>query len=522
MSAFSRSVSMLWIRPVAKASWRQIAGTQGSSGPFWSPDSQSLGFFANGQLQTIDINGGSRKVVCRAPAGANGAWSRRGVILFGSRGPLMRVNSSGGTPVPATTLKGTDTAHVWPAFLDDGDHFLFLAETESTSDLRLGSLTSSDIVSFGPFESNAVYAGGFLLFVRKGQLVAQPFATDSLQLKGDPLIVAEQTAVSQPSRRGYFSVSTTGVVAYRRAGRGIVQLTWMDRKGTDVGKAGQPGFYNNLSLSRDGRFVAVLQYTEPPGMPWNVDIWELDLARGGTATRLTTDSEGEFDPAWSVDGDRIAFTSGGPDGGRLFVRSRSSQGDSDKLLTAPGHIVVAPDWSPDSKWLLYTQFPPSWTRRDVWALRIADRSASVFAGGPSSEGSGTFSPNGRWVAFESDQTGRNEIYVRPFPSHEGHSLVSRDGGRAPRWSHDGRELFFIGLDGWLMSATIETSRGFAATLPARLFQTNLHHAPNNFNPYAVANDGRFLIPVILNPQGPTPITVLLNWQEELKQRVPTR
>jgi Tol biopolymer transport system component len=515
MSTFSQGVWMLWIRPVANASWRQIPGTHRSSGPFWSPDSQSLGFFANGQLQTIDVTGGSRKVLCQVPAGANGAWSSQGVILFGSTGPLMRVNKSGGTPVPATTLKGTDTAHLWPAFLDDGNHFLFLAETQTTSDLRLGSLTSSDTVSFGPFESNAVYAGGYLLFVRKGQLVAQPFAADSHQLKGNPLILAEQTAISQPSRRGYFSVSATGVVAYRRTGRAIVQLTWMDRNGTEVGKAGQPGFYNNLSLSRDGRYVAVSQLTEPPGMPWNRDIWQIDLARDGAAERLTTDPAGEFDPAWSVDGTRIAFTSGGADGGRLFVRSRASQKDGDELLKAPGHTVAAPDWSPDGNWLLYTQFPPGYTRLDVRLVRLADRSTSVFSYGPFSESSGTFSPSGRWVAFESDQTGRREIYVRPFPMQERQLPVSRDGGRAPRWSHHGRELFFLGLDGWLMSATIDTSRSPDATLLTRLFQTNLHHAPNDFNPYAVAKDGRFLIPVVLNPQGPTPITVLLNWPAAL-------
>jgi hypothetical protein len=197
------------------------------------------------------------------------------------------------------------------------------------------------------------------------------------------------------------------------------------------------------------------------------------------------------------------------------VRSSASQKDSDELLRAPGHIVAAPDWSPEGDWLLYTQFPPSWTQRDVRLVRLADRSTSVLADGPFSEGSGTFSPNGQWVAFESDKTGRNEIYVRPFPMQEGHFPVSRDGGRAPRWSHDGRELFFLGLDGWLISAAIDTSRGFAATVPMRLFQTDLHHAPGNFNPYAVAKDGRFLIPVVLNPQGPTPITVLLNWPAAL-------
>ena len=231
--AYSQGVSMLWVRPIARPQWRRLAGTEGAAAPFWSPDSESIGFFADNQLKTIRLKGGSPRGLCEATLAkwSTGAWNRRGVIVFGGLGALLMVRSTGGTPTPVTTLVKSETAHRWPAFLPDDDHFLYLAQRSGANELRVGSLTSTETASLGPFESNAMYAQEHLLFVRAGSLMAQSFDRTTRQLKGDPFVLAEQTGVVTPNRRGLFSASATGVLAYTRMGRLLAQLTWKDREG---------------------------------------------------------------------------------------------------------------------------------------------------------------------------------------------------------------------------------------------------------------------------------------------------
>ena len=514
--ASSEGVAMLWVRPIANPAWRQLPETQGADGPFWSPDSQSLGFFANDQLKTVRVSGGAPVIICEARVGQvpAGAWSHNGVILFGGLGPLRKVGVSPGNSTPVATLGPGEIAHRWPSFLPDGEHFLYLAEAYGRTELRVGSVAAADTTSLGPYESHAVYASGYLLFVRSGRLMAQPFDTDSRQLKGDPLVVADPTAIVVPWWRGQFSFSRTGVLAYSSVGRPKVRPTWIDRTGKTVGTAGEPGFYWVLRLSPDDRRLAVSQLKGEPGGHSNWDIQVIDLARAGTATRLTFDAARDHDPAWSPDGTQIAFVSNRI-GERFSLFRRASNGSGgDDLLVKSDTNITAPDWSRDGQFLLYTEDGAA-TSHDLWTLPLSgDRKPKRFVATPFLEDHGKFSPDGRWIAYTSNASGRNEVYVRPFPGGEGFLQISRDGGSGPRWRDDGRELFFLTLDGMLMAAGIEkTAKGLKPTVPQPLFHTG---ALRNFG-YTVAKDGqRFLISVT-DPPGPAPITVVMNWPATLRK-----
>jgi Tol biopolymer transport system component len=319
-------------------------------------------------------------------------------------------------------------------------------------------------------------------------------------------------------QRGLFSVSATGVpvLAYSRAGRPVAQLTWIDRKGTTLSTTGDPGSYINLDLSRDDLRLAVSQMKEQPGGQSNVDIWILDLSRAGASSRLTDDPAREFDPAWSPDGKFVAFN-WGRTGGRysLYVRP-SNRSAQEELLVETATGISAPEWSPAGRFMLYSEQEATGANFDLWTLSLSgERKASVFLRTPHDERGGTFSPDGHWIAYESNESGRAEVYVRPFPVSEGWHAISRDGGRAPRWRQDGRELFFLRPDGMLMAARIGTTPSFTASLPQELFQTGLTSA-GTFHPYVVAKDGqRFLIPVPSERLGSARVTVVLNWPGDL-------
>jgi eukaryotic-like serine/threonine-protein kinase len=517
-AATSQGPSMLWLRSLDTSTSRTIPGTEGGRGPFWKPDSRALGFFAHGQLWTVDLSGGSPvKVSPWVPSAAqpSGTWNGSDVILFTQRNVLQRVSARGGGPVPATTLGDADLAHRWPSFLPDGDRFLFLAQGD-TDNLRVGSLTSDRTVSLGPFESHAAYVDGRLLFVRGGNLMAQPFDADTLRLTGDPVPLGALAAVDPPWQRGMFSVSATGRLAYIGTARTPSELTWLDRQGRPLGTVGPPGVYFNLDLSPDEQRVAVSQLTHPRGAGARLDIWLIE-AEGGSAQPLTTDHAWHFDPAWSPAGTQIAFNSNRPRPGRspfsLFMRASDASGQ-DELLVDAGASITAPDWSRDGPFIVYTQTGGPATGFDLWTLSMTgEREPAVFLQTPYNEGGGVFSPDGRWIAYHSDVSGRQEVYVRPFPAREGHGiLVSREGGRTPRWRGDGEEIFFLSLEGTMMAAAFDPARQQPA-VPHPLFPT---HLVTHNRPYAVTKDGlRFLVP---RPLPAAPITVVLNWPVMLRDR----
>ena len=513
-AASLQGVPMLWVRSLATLEVRSLPGTSYAAGPFWSPDSRSIGFFARTQLKTVQLNGALPVTICEArPVGViltppGGSWNGTDVIVFGtSDGPLLQVNAHGGTPLPVTTLGKSETAHAWPWFLPDGQHFLYLARGPAIQELRVGSLTSGDTASLGPFESNGVYAAGHLLSVRGGNLGAQPFDVDTRRLGAKSILLAAQAGVDTLGH-AMFSVSGAGRLAYSRTARILSKLTWLDRDGKPVGTAGDPGVFLNLNLSPDERRVAVSQLSQQPAAKPQIDIWIVDLAGAGGTFRLTEDPAFEFDPVWSRDGTLVAFNSNRPDPVKspysLFVRAANGSGRDEPLLISDTSIT-APDWSRDGRFVVYGQ---GGSDADLWTLPMGgNRKPEIFLPTPHYEGSPSFSPDGRWIAYESNQSGRTQVYVRPFPVEEGSSLISRDRGWSPRWSGDGKELFFLTLDGTMMAAGIDTTKGFKSTVPAPLFTTDLRRGDNH--PYAVTRDGqRFLIPI--RTEEPS-ITVILNW-----------
>ena len=512
----AQSVSSLWIRPVSTSSWRQLPGTDGVTTFFWSPDSQELGFFADGELKSVRLAGGAPRTICRAQVGQlpSGTWSSDDWIVFGGTSPLFKVPAKGGEPAALTTLASEEIAHRWPSFLPDGQHFLYLSQQTRRNEMRIGSLTSAMSESLGTFQSHARYAGGYLLFVYGGQLMAQRFDADSRRLRGDPVVVSERTAVIVPWLRGQFSASNTGRLAYSIVGRPFSQLTWLDRAGKAVGSVGDAGYYSNLNLNRDNTRVVVSRFTEPPGLPWNVDIWSLGLARPG-ADRLTLDPSQEFDPVWSPDSKQVAFISSRAGGRfRLFRRAAIPDASDELLLPQPDATAGAPDWSPDGQFILYTGSGSGGADLKVLPLN-GDRTPWNFLSTPANERCGEFSPDGRWVAYESNTSGRPEVYVRPFPSGDEQHPISSGGGRAARWRADGTELFYLAPDGTMMAARVDAGSSFRSSLPRPLFKTGITTTTNNY-PYDVRRDGQqFLIPVILNEWTTAPINVVLNWPARL-------
>jgi Tol biopolymer transport system component len=501
----------LWVRSLDTLELRRLPGTEGAANPFWKPDSQAVGFFANGLLKSVRLNGGAPISLCRGFG--QGAWNQDDVIVFGgNRGllngfALQRVSAWGGTPAAITSLTGDEFAHGSPSFLPDGQHFLYVAQRIAASDLRVGSLTSEASVSLGSFESNAEYAAGYLFSVRDGSLIAQRFDAETHRLQNSSSYIAAK--VGYNLNRGMFSVSATGRLAYS-VGSTQQRLTWVDRQGKVLTTVGDAGSFFNIDLSPDEEHVAVSRSVQRPGARAQVDIWRIDLARSGLATRLTDDPGQEWDPRWSPDGTRIAFTHAETPASNhnLFVRPADASGQNTPLSKV-GNITT-PDWSHDGRFILYTEDASG--PGDLWTLSMAgDRAPIPLVKTQHGNSAGAFSPDDRWVAFQSDVSGRLEVYVRPFPAQAGEFPISREGGGSPRWRGDGKELFYLALDGTMMAVSIDAANPFRAGTPKTLFPTSSICCGGR--PYAVTNDGqRFLMAI---PEPSAPIVALLNWPARL-------
>jgi serine/threonine protein kinase/Tol biopolymer transport system component len=506
--ALSKGSPMLWVRPLAALTARQLPGTEAAAYPFWSPDSRSVAFFADGKLMKIQLSGGSPVPLCVAPAGRGGTWNDDNTIIFAPSGTagLQKVASAGGTPVPVTTPDKGEVGHRWPWFLPDNRHFLYVSALAGgglpTGTLLVGSLDSSERVTLGPSDSNGMYASGHLLFVRGTTLMAQPFDPERLKTTREPFPIAEPV-VGSITLKGPFSVSGSGTLGYQTGLTMTSQLTWFDRTGKSQGAVGVPGGYVNLALSPDERRIAVSQVALG-----TINIWILDLARAAAPFRLTVDAGNDFDPVWSPDGAHVVFTSSRTGTSALYRRAADGSGQ-DELVWKPERGVAAPDWSRDGRFLAYA------SSGDVWVLPLG--SSTVEGGKPIAflqtsftETHPAFSPDGRWLAYSSNESGQAEIYVQSFPAGGSKSRISMGGGVQPRWRGDGREIFFLAPDGTMMAARLDTATGFNAMVPRPLFQTNITSRQNN-HPYVVTRDGqRFLIPVS-DQSAASQMTVVLNW-----------
>jgi len=508
----------LWVRTLETGQMREIAGTDNASLPFWSHDSRSIGFFASGKLKTVSLAGGAPQTICDVSDPRGGAWNRDGVILLASSAasPLLQVSATGGRPEAVTVLDRAagESSHRWPQFLPDQRSFLYFVYSGQRS--RRGVYASSldskqtrlvlNTDRMGLHAGTADAGNGRLLFLREGTLMSQPFDAGNLRLSGQAQPVAEPIW-----RHGAlwglagFSASQTGILAYRGGGVQEFQLEWFDRKGTSLGTIGPPGSYDEVWLSPDEKRVALVR--EPASVS---AIWMLEADRG-TLSRLTFDASPHLSPVWSPDGRRVAFSADHEGTFDLYVKNADGSGKEELLLKSPTTDNLL-DWSRDGRFLLYETLTPM----DIWALPLSgDRKPVAVAKSEFDETQGRFSPDGKWVAFSSNESGRYEIYVQPFPPTGAKWQVSSHGGAQPQWRRDGKELYFLGLDRKLTAVGIKSLDPFQAGVPETMFQTQVATLGGAVNAYAAsANGQRFL--VIKPLTGSTPITVVLNWAVRLR------
>jgi serine/threonine protein kinase/Tol biopolymer transport system component len=506
--------SSLWVRELNSAAARPLPGTERARRPFWSPDSRSIGFFRDSELKRIDPRGGSAQTVTYLLAGTTAAWGPDGTILFSSTASpaLRRVNAAGGNVEQVTAPAAESTGHRHPQFLPGGRDFLFfVGGPDAVRGVYLGSLGASQVTRLVPSDTQGAYlAPGWLLFIRQGTLWAQLVDLDQRTVSGEPIAIADSVAFEPIDGTGAFSTSNVGVMAYRVGQASITRLSWFDRSGNTLGTLGSPEQLglSNLRLSPDDRRVAVERSLQN-----ETDLWLLDATR---QTRFTHASDGRLMrlPLWSPDGRSIAFQSVRSGSVALSVKPSAGDGAEDVLVESP-EVKIPSDWSPDGKLLMYyVPHPTSGT--DLWVLRRDTRVPFAFLKTGANELWGQFSPDGRWVAYQSNETGRYEIYLRSFPSPGGPIPISTTGGVYPRWSRDGNELYFIAPDAKLMAVSIRTTTmSVDAGVPTALFQTRRLGGGANVigrsHQYDVASDGRFLINIDAESSAP-PLTLLMNWK----------
>ena len=500
----------LWLRPLDGAAAHPLEGTEGGASPFWSPDSRYLGYFTRGdrpQMKKIAVSGGAPQLVCDLPAGlaSFASWGRGGVILIptaggvmsraAGKGGLYRVSQNGGPVTEATLLEGSGGNHRWPFFLPDGRHFLFLnLGHESKPGIYLGSLDSKEVTQVNSEISGAVYASGYLLFVRDQTLVAQPFDPESRKLSGEAVPVFDNIRFAPPIWLGAFSVSAKGhLLAVATKPREMRRLTWFDRGGKVLGTLGEPSDLSNHRLSPDGKKVAMLRGTTGKALA----LWVLDVERGVFSALTKEDlSDHGAGIAFSPDSERIAFS--GIASRMAEIHAIPAGGGAESGLVEQGASVS--DWSRDGQYVAYR-------RGDLSVQQVGSGEPIHFRDGAAN---GRFSPDGKWLAYTAMVGQRPEVFVEPFsgvPSNgTGRIQVSPTGGKWPVWSRDGKELFY--LAGTKLMATPVWPVG----IPKALFDV-----PGGAT-FEVSDDGkRFLLDVQVGQQADPPISVLLNWPSTLKR-----
>ena len=532
--AGTQSVYRIWQRQVAALDATPIPGTEGGAFPFWSPDSRSVGFFADGKLKKIQVSGGPPTILSDAPAGRGGSWSRDDVIVFATapRGDvgLVRVSSGGGEATAVTKLDPTtgETSHRWPHFLPDGRHFLYTASTGTCcpapqpARVRIGSLDDGEpAVTLFEAESSVSYSAGYLLFARDSTLLAQPFDVDTRRTTGDAFPIAAGISW-EGSRYVGAAVSQTGTLVYSRDNSQVAQpLTWFDRQGRVLGTLGPAFPYVDLAIAPQERRVAVAVNGTNGA---NRDVWLIDIDRN-VPSRQTFAAGTDGSPVWSPDGTRVVFgrLRSGTGNGSLHQKLINTSEADTLLLDADGVILSPTDWSRDGRFIAYTVtrgFPPA---LDIWVLPLfGDRKPFPLAQTAFIESSAVFSPDGRWVAYSTDEGGQSNVYVQPFLRAGGKYPISTEGGIAPIWRADGKELFYLATDGTLMATTVDAVGEFAAGVPTPLFQTRAMAGFTTFGfgsvtrLYDATRDGQRFI-VNARAASVAPLTVVLNWTSTISR-----
>ncbi|HUA83507.1 MAG TPA: protein kinase [Bryobacteraceae bacterium] len=524
-SAPSDGIARLWLRALDQTEAKPLAGTEGGASPFWSPDGRSIGFFADGRLKRLDLNAGASQILAIAPEGRGGTWTSDGAIIFTptATSPLLRVPASGGAAVPITSLNpARESSHRWPQALPDGHLIFFVLSFANVqpSGIYLATLDGKSAKRLVTADSAAIYAPpGYLLTVEQGVLVAR-----SLDLKrgivGSPEPIAQPVATDYTIWRSAFSSSTTSVLAHRTNASAERQLVWVGRAGNRIGLVG--GVDGNGQFqpapSPDGRHIAVQRSSQ--GVP---HTWIFDNGRD-VPIRLREGVTPDARAVWTPDGKRIAFltTIQGPQA--LVEKSLTGSARNERTLAEGGTGLTPLDYSEDGRYFLYSRSDEK-TGWDIWALPLTgDGKPFPVLQTSSDEQLGQLSRDGKWIAYQSNESGRTEVYIRPFLREGATVSISTGGGIAPRWRRDGKELFYVAADGTIMSVALSTSadgQTIQAGAPSKLFRVPIVGGGSMLiggnQQYAVAPDGqRFLINMTIS-EANAPITIVLNWMAALKR-----
>lgn len=501
----------LWVRALDSLEAKPLTGTENATNPFWSPDSQAIGFVVTptAKLKTIEIAGGPAREIADVVVGCGGSWNPDGVIVFCPRpvGVLYQIPAAGGKPKPVTALDPSraEVTHTFPQFLPDGRHFLYLAASShpDQSSIRVGSLDSTASKVLLSADTSAAYAPllrghpSSLLFVYHGALMAQPFDSRRLELSGERTVVVPEIRY-RPWQRAMFSISSNGVLLYQGGSPENHQLAWFDRRGNFVAAVGPRNDYGAFSLSPDERHLAVYRDDDPATV--FPTIWMIDLTRESAVSRFTdTDvAQANFAPVWSPDGREILF-SRGDDRGMRLLRQALNGGTARVVLDTEGPKFPT-DWSSDGTFITYGSQWPDYRYIHTWTVSLGasgrQQKPRPFLQHPYEEFTAYFSPADRtaprWIAYTSNETGSEEVYVRDFPGGSHKWQVSSHGGLMPHWRRDGQELFYLTPDGTLMAVAVRPAAAFEFGAPQALFETGLRLSPVQIimSQYAVARDGQ--------------------------------
>ncbi len=522
LSAAANGKAQLWLRPLDSPQAQALPGTEDATYPFWSPDSRYIGFFAQGKLKKILASGGPPQIVCDADNGRGASWNREDAILFsaddGGGFAIRRVSASGGTP--AVEYKAPHGIIPLPAFLPDGRHFLYVVTRASPEEngIYFRSADGKENRRVLPDESSVTFAAGRLLFIRENTLIAQPFEPDTGQATGDPIQLAPGVPTTSSVVYAPVTASGNGMLIYQSGGSAIGnnELVWFDRSGTRGERLGGPSPVLEPAISPDGKSVAFTRQSNSGS-----DLWIWDLARS-TERRLTTDPAFQRSPSWSPRADRIVFQSNRAGGiNDIYQRAVSGTGGDETVLAGPTRKKPT-QWTRDGKLMVYTNTDPN-TKDDIWTLPMENGkpgTPAVFLHSQFVEDSGQLSPDGNWMTYTSNESGRNEIYVRAFPSGEEQKKISAAGGQESKWRSDGKELYFTAADGKMMAVPIKIGPGpkptFYPGAPLVLFPAPAlaHNSQGDFA-YDVTPDGkRFLLATVADNAGsPTVLDVIVNWDK---------
>lgn len=519
VAADSAGNTSMWVRPLSSLLARQLSETDGAQFPFWSPDNKFIGFFAGGKLKKVSALGGPTVVICDAPNGRGGTWNQDGIIVFAPTFDftgLQKVSAAGGAPAPATRLDTTrnESNHRWPHFLPDGKHFIYTTQggartSEYTGSIFVSSLDGSIDKLLIKVSSNMAYSDGYLLYVRQKSVLAHPFDLTKLELFGDANPVVGKVEFSGDKSRGVFSVSNNGIMTYQVPGNTAGMLSLCDRTGKKLGDVGGGrAMSNGARFSPDGTKIA---FDSPDPESNFSDIWLYDIARM-TSTRITFDPSAEWQPIWSPDGKKVVYSTDRMGSGLFMKNSDGTESERELLKTRATNAPT--DWSPDGRYIVYLTINEN-TGADLMAIPIGGEGKPIpFANTKFSEDNARISPDGHWVVYNSDESGKNEIYARPFPSGGGKWQVSSSGGSFPMWGPDGQEIFYNQTAGVLMSVPVKAAGSvFSVGTPRKLFEIP------RCTIFDISTDGKqFLIAAITGLEANQPITLVANWDKELKNK----